>query len=203
MHISSLPSHYGIGDLGAGAYRFADFLSSAKQSYWQILPVNPTDPVYGNSPYSTNASFAGNPLFISPESLVEEGFIRKEDVPYLKSRSNSVCDYKKAITHKSSLLNMAFENFCRSGNEGEGFESFCHENSSWLDDYAIFVVLKRQFNNEMWSKWPDEFRDRNESVLNDFKQKEVKSLNREKFFQYLFYRQWSALKVIAMKKGSG
>ncbi len=201
LHISSLPSPYGIGDLGAGAYSFADFLASAKQSYWQILPINPIDPVYGNSPYSTNASFAGNPLFISPDRLVEEGFIKAEDVPEFKSKSKSACDYKKVITHKNRVLNTAYEKFCKTGHEWQVFKNFCAENSAWLDDYAMFVVLKRHFNHNMWSSWPEEFRDRHESALTAFTQREDKALNREKFLQYLFFKQWRALKAYCNEKG--
>lgn len=113
LHITSLPSPYGIGDLGPWARRFADFLSETRQSYWQILPLSPTAPVYGNSPYSSISTFAGNTLLISPEMLVRDGFLAQKEANSRPPLPEDRCDYEGAASYKERLLNLAYDGFCK------------------------------------------------------------------------------------------
>jgi 4-alpha-glucanotransferase len=143
LHITSLPSPFGIGDVGPEAFRFADFLAESKQGFWQILPLNPIDPAYGNSPYHTVAAFAGNALLISPEVMVQEGLLAKQDVEapnYPKGR----VDYDAVIAYKSNLFHLAYESFTKI-KDHEAYQRFCSENASWLDDFSLFAALKSHF----------------------------------------------------------
>ncbi|MGH7888965.1 MAG: 4-alpha-glucanotransferase, partial [Thermodesulfobacteriota bacterium] len=192
LHITSLPSPYGIGDLGPGAYRFVDFLSEAKQSFWQILPLNPTNPAYGNSPYSSPSAFAGNELLISPDLLVDHGYLSKLDIEDIPSFSDERVDYATVTDYKYGLLNKAFGNFNKENNSD--FEKFCDENSYWLDDYALFISLKERFDEASWKEWPREIRDRKESAMKEWREKLKNRISMRKFFQYIFFRQFFALK---------
>jgi len=125
LHITSLPSPYGIGDLGPQAYQLADFLSQAKQSYWQVLPLNPTDQISGNSPYSSSSAFAGNPLLISPELLFESGLLNKKDIEEVPPFPVGRCDYASVIPYKLDLLCRAYDAFKTEGKERNAFEIFC------------------------------------------------------------------------------
>jgi len=194
LHITSLPSSYGIGDLGPAAYRFADFLVEANQSFWQILPLSPTYTAMGHSPYSSHSAFAGNPLLISPELLVREGYLKSADVskpPFLPAR---YVDFETVILHKKKLLQTAWErNKKRLRNDPE-FSHFCHEHEPWLDDFSLFMALKEHFNEMDWGNWPPELRDREERALAAARKKFQNKIRHEKFIQHLFYRQWFALK---------
>lgn len=192
LHITSLPSPYGIGDLGPEAYRFADFLSGTKQRYWQILPLTPTITVFGNSPYSSPSAFAGNPLLISPEILVEWGFLSGSDIETAPSSPHERVDYEVVTRHKNKLFSLAYKNFVKE-EEPSKFGEFCRENSSWLEDYALFVVLKRQLKNP-WNTWPEDIRDRKPEVLRELKEKFKDRIKMEKFLQYLFFKQWFFIK---------
>ncbi len=119
LHITSLPSPYGVGDLGPEAYRFADFLGQSRQHYWQVLPLNPTDPVFGNSPYSSISAFAGNTLLISPDRLLEEGLLSREDLDPIPPFPEDRCDFPEVIRYKERLLERAYQHFCSNG-EGTG-----------------------------------------------------------------------------------
>jgi len=200
LHITSLPSPYGIGDLGPSAYQFADFLAQTKQRYWQILPLNPTDQAYGNSPYSSPSAFAGNPLLISPELLVRSGFLKKEEIENPPLFPMERCDFTSVIPYKSGLLGLAYQAFKTMGGERERYEIFCRENEEWLEDFALFAVIKKQFNGTARTEWEKGLRDREINPLEKIKnvQDEVE---REKFFQYLFFTQWFSLKDYCNKKG--
>jgi len=195
LHITSLPSRHAIGDLGAGAYAFADFLARAKQSVWQVLPLNPTDGAHGNSPYSSVSAFAGNVLLVSPDILVEEGLVRPEDVPPEGQPASARSDYRAAMLEKRRFLGAAYDSFRSSGWERHEYERFCSANAGWLEDYALFVVLKHQFGGETWSGWPQDLRDRNENALRDARSMLAADVDRTKFFQFLFFRQWASLKA--------
>jgi len=201
LHITSLPSSYGVGDLGPEAYRFADFLAGTKQTYWQVLPLNPTSPVYGNSPYSSVSAFAGNTLLISPDLLLGEGLLSQKDLDPIPPFPESRCDFSEAIQYKDKLLEQAYENFHQQGKGRESFETFCSESSSWLEDFALFVVLKKNFAGIVWNQWPREFRDRNVESLKAVKQEYHNQLEKEKFWQYLFFKQWRSLKDYCQEKG--
>ena len=144
LHISSLPSPHGIGDLGPEAYRFADFLHEAGQSLWQVLPLNPTSTVYGNSPYSSFSAFAGNPLFISLDRLVEDGFLTADDVKSVPSFSAERVDFEAVTAYKLLCLQKAAASYRGAGQDKDpGFRSFCSANAWWLDALYSFHGLER------------------------------------------------------------
>ena len=201
LHITSLPSAYGIGDMGPGACTFADFLGRTRQTYWQVLPLNPTDPVYGNSPYSSISAFAGNTLLVSPDRLLEEGLLSREDLEPIPSFSEARCDFSEAIRYKDRVLERAFQRFTSRGKGRESFEAFCTEHSSWLEDFSLFVVLKKHFAGNVWNQWPRELRDRNLTSLGTIQKECHDQLEKEKFWQYLFFQQWHSLKAHCQEKG--
>ena len=201
LHVTSLPSSYGVGDLGPEAYRFADFLAQTKQTYWQVLPLNPTNPVYGNSPYSSVSAFAGNTLLISPDLLLEEGLLSREDLEPIPPFPQARCDFSEAIRYKDKLLERVYQQFRQCGKGREPFEAFCSENSLWLEDFALFVVLKDRFEGKVWNQWPKEVRDRNPAFLSAVKKELYDPLEKEKFHQYLFFKQWHSLRDYCQKKG--
>ncbi|MBF0122293.1 MAG: 4-alpha-glucanotransferase [Candidatus Omnitrophica bacterium] len=202
-HISSLPSSFGIGDLGPEAYRFVDFLSKSGQRWWQILPINPTEPGLANSPYSSFSAFAGNPLFISPELLVKEGFLDKNDIVGLTLIPGDKVDYEAAAAVREALVNKAYARHCSRWLRSRSFENFCVRESSWLNDFSLFVVMKRHFHGVSWSDWAVDLRDRDPGALDDFSAGHAISIDREKFAQYLFFRQWAALGAYCSRKDVG
>jgi 4-alpha-glucanotransferase len=193
LHVTSLPSKYGIGDLGPEAYRFADFLADAKQRYWQVLPLGPTSAKSGCSPYNCLSAFAGNTLLISPELLYEQGLLTEKDVQDSPLFPVSRVDYRMAISHKTKLLNIAYDRF-RSKPRSCVYEQFCSENKLWLDDFAMFVALRYHFHPRLWCNWPIELRDKKRRALTPLKAQLRDSINREKVLQYLFFKQWHSLK---------
>jgi len=200
IHITSLPSAYGIGDLGPEAFKFVDFLANTKQSYWQILPLNPIDPICGSSPYHSISSLAGNLLFISPELLMKEKLLDKDDLDSLPSYPKGRVDYSLVFAERKRLLNLAYERFKKIKNNGQ-YERFCQDNANWLDDYALFVAIKEHFKEKVWSQWPSEIRDREPRALQSLRDECYDRIKMEKFIQYIFIRQWLELKGYCNKKG--
>ena len=200
LHITSLPSPRHTGDLGPAAFEFVDFLSRAKQSVWQVLPQNPTDGAHGNSPYSSVSAFAGNALFISPERLVEDGLLRPGDAGSPVAPGPR-CDYGAAAAEKRSLLDRAYERFRATGWRRSEYEGFVSINAHWLDDYALFVVLKRRFGGAPWNGWPEGLRDRRADALREARARHAVEIVRETFAQFLFFRQWMALKSYCHEAG--
>lgn len=194
LHITSLPSPYGIGDFGHGAYRFADFMASSGQSMWQVLPLEPTSTFCGNSPYCTYSAFAGNPVLISPDFLIEEGFLQPSDVADLPTFADERVDFDKVSEFKYQILQIAFDRFVTRQETDYEFNRFCRENSDWLDNYALFISLKKNFHGVCWNEWPAELRDRQSSAIGEWREKLHNEIAAAKFFQYLFSRQWFALK---------
>ncbi len=194
LHITSLPSPYGIGDLGPWAYRFADFLAQARQTYWQILPLNPTSIACGNSPYSSCSAFAGDPLLISPDPLLEESLLKQDDLEELPSFPNDHVDYKVIAKYKLRLLDRAYQRYQSRLSSDHEFTTFCHDNADWLEDYSLFVALRSRCREAIWSGWPKELRDREARALRQCKIQCREEIRKEQFFQYLFFKQWSALK---------
>ena len=193
LHITSLPSKYGIGDLGPEAYNFADFLADARQRYWQVLPLGPTSTKSGCSPYNGLSAFAGNTLLISPELLYEQGLLAKKEVQDCPPFPASRVDYRMAISHKTKLLSLAYERF-RSKPECCAYEQFCSENKSWLDDFAVFAALRHHFHPKLWCDWPIELRDKKRQAITPLKSQLKDGINRQKALQYLFFKQWHSLK---------
>ncbi len=194
LPVTSLPSAYGIGDLGAGAYRFADFLAEATQSFWQILPLNSTCNVYGNSPYSSYSAFAGNPLLISPDLMVEDGILSKSDIKVHPAFPGEKVNYRAVTRYKDKILGIAYERNKEKLAGDHEFKRFCRENSLWLDDYTLFISIKRRFNKVDWGKWPVDLRDRREGAVKEWKKRLMEMISMEKFSQYIFFKQWHSLK---------
>jgi len=199
LHITSLPSPFGIGDLGPCAYEFVDFLSKTKQRFWQILPLNPTDPVYGNSPYHSISAFANNLLLISPELMVNDGFLSQADLEPIPNFPEKRVDYCKVIAYKERIFHIAYENFKKK--EKNDFKQFYSENAYWLEDFALFIAIKAHFKGKIWSDWPKEIRDREPEVLNKMRKQLDEKIEIEKFTQYLFLKQWFSLKEYCNQQG--
>jgi len=194
LHITSLPSPYGIGDLGPDAYRFVDFLSETHQSYWQILPLTLTCPAYGNSPYSSFSALAGNTLLISPDRMVKDEFLSDADIRDLPDFSEEKVNYDAVIKYKTKLFTHVYEKYKEKLAGHQDFQKFCSENSYWLDEYSLFISIKNQLNGIEWGKWPPELRDRKKSALKEMANKLSANILKEKFLQYIFSKQWAGLK---------
>jgi 4-alpha-glucanotransferase len=196
LHIVSLPSPYGIGDLGPSAFRFADFLAAGSIRFWQILPLNYTDEGSGFSPYSGLSAFAGNPFMISPELLLEEGLLDEQDLRIKKPFSDTRVDYPAVVAFKRVLFDAAY---CRFENGASptmrrDFEQFCEENREWLADYALYMALKTRFEGKPWYEWPEAYRSRQEEVMQAAQTECADDLTKQQFLQFLFFRQWNQLK---------
>jgi len=200
LHFTSLPSPFGIGDFGPWAYRFADFLAETKQSYWQCLPLNPAEIGYGNSPYHSMSAFGFNPLLISPELLIQEGTLTEADLKPIPSFSLGRVDFDLVVSYKQRLLSLAYDRFKKERANGE-YRDFCSEQASWLDDFALFVALKEEFNGRPWNEWPNHLRDRDPGALLREKERLSDRIQERKFFQYLFFKQWSSLKKYCTGRG--
>ena len=200
LHITSLPAAFGIGDLGPEAYRFADFLAATKQRYWQILPLNPTDPICDSSPYHSISAFANSPLLISPEILVQDGMITESEIEGSPVFPVGQVDYPAAESYKMRLLHRAFSRF-NSGNNFDDYENFCRENAHWLDNFAVFRALKEHYNGNMWCDWPADARNRQPESIQSLSSGLHEKIEFEKYLQYIFMRQWLQLKQYCNQKG--
>ena len=201
LHITSLPSPYGIGDLGPAAYRFADFLSQAGPTVWQVLPLTPTTRGAADSPYVSTSAFAGNPLLISPELMVRDGLLEEVDLdPYPGPRDGPV-DYTAAAAFRERLFDRAFSRFGDRVRDDAGYRTFCETNAAWLEDFALFTALCDHFEYRAWSEWPREIRDREPDALRDAGGRLQDRVEREKFLQFVFFRQWGGLKSHCNEKG--
>jgi len=199
LHITSLPSPHGIGDLGPEAFRFVDFLSTARQSFWQILPLNPSSGL-SNSPYQCSSAFAGNPLLISPERLVTDGLLNKGDMSDTPLPRKYV-DYGAVFDYKHALLSKAYANFGKMSDHRPDFNTFCQSQQHWLEDYALFMTLKYHFQGKAWDKWPRDFRKRDPGALQRIQKELPEYLEKQKFLQFLFFKQWAALKAHCLRNG--
>ena len=195
VSITSLPSPYGIGDLGEGAFRFADFLHAAGQNLWQILPLNPTGLEFGNSPYSSSSAFAMNPLLISPQLLVRKGLLEEKDIETLPESFVRRTNYRAVTEGKGSMLARAFKNFMETQVDAGGFSRFCDANRHWLDDHTLFSAIRSDMQGLAWRHWPVQLRDRHSGGLEEARRRLHESIGCEKFLQYLCFQQWSALKT--------
>ncbi len=201
LHPTSLPGKYGIGDLGPAAYRFVDLLVEAKQTYWQILPLGPTG--YGDSPYQTFSAFAGNPLLISPESLVAEQFLAPEALEDLPEFPVDEVDYGPVITYKTAVLARSrdyFESHASAGARAD-LERFAAEQAFWLADFALFMALKEAHGGGPWTDWEPDLIARDQDTLTQWRARLASSIRQHTYNQYLFFRQWLALKRYANQHG--
>jgi 4-alpha-glucanotransferase len=195
LHPTSLPGRYGVGDLGGAAYRFVDWLASAGQHLWQVLPLGPTG--YGNSPYQCFSAFAGSTLLVSPDLLVEHGLLAPEDLSSAPPLPDGRVDYGRAIEFKEALLGRAFENFERANPAGvrAEFEKFKEASAGWLNDYALYRSLKRERNEVAWTEWEERLVRRDDETLAGARLRLAKEIERVKFKQFLFFDQWARLRA--------
>lgn len=198
MPISSLPSPYGIGTMGKSARKFVDFLIKAGQTYWQILPICPTS--YGDSPYQSFSSFAGNPYFIDLETLCREKLLtKKECTSFDWGGSEKYIDYGTMYVSRYALLKKAYARFKK--NVPEDFASFCKREKEWLDEYALFMALKDANDGNAWAEWDESLRRREPKALEEARQTYANDIEFYKMLQYLFFKQWRELKAYANGKG--
>lgn len=193
LHIASLPSFGGIGDLGPAAYAFADFLAASKQRLWQVLPLGPTG--YGNSPYAALSAFAGNPLLISLEFLADRNWIDHDRLASLPGRSGPI-DFEAVTATKLPLLEEAALNFLRNHNpqEWSAFQGYCTTNATWLNHWALYSVLRRKFNYVSWNDWPSEVKHRDPAALERLRHEHREDLATVQALQFAFNEQWRALR---------
>jgi 4-alpha-glucanotransferase len=201
LHISSLPSYGGIGDLGPAAHEFIEFLAAGKQHLWQVLPLCPTG--YGNSPYAGSSAFAGNPYLISLEYLVDWGWIGGDRIAGLAGRGGNV-NFDEVEKRKLPLLYEAAGNFLDRGAhdpelaaQWKRFEEFCKVEASWLTDYAMYAELRRRFNTGAWTEWPDAIRRREPKALAQVAAESGRMLAQEQVLQFAFAVQWTNLRAAA------
>lgn len=198
MHISSLPSDYGIGTMGKAARDFVDFLAASGQKYWQILPLSPTG--YGDSPYQPFSSFAGNPYFIDLEYLENDGLLRKDEYAGIDWGGDpQKVDYGKLYKHRFAVLRKASERLLE--HPSEDFSLFCAQNGFWLSDYALFMSLKDRFGGKPWSVWDPGLRNREPSAVDQAKRELSSDISFWEAVQYLFFRQWNGLREYAASRG--
>ncbi|MFK7847877.1 MAG: 4-alpha-glucanotransferase [Rhodothermales bacterium] len=201
LHITSLPGPFGIGDFGPAAFSFADLLHGANQSVWQVLPLVPTG--FGHSPYASPSTFAGNPVLISPEKLMEDGLLIAEDLQHAPTFDHHVVEFDKVLPIKYDLLKKAFQRFEQGDSriDASAFASFCTDNAAWLDDYALFAVLKIASGDKEWVEWEPAIKERTSEGLASMQEVHAKDIRMHKFWQFLFNKQWHALKTYCNEKG--
>jgi len=194
LHPTSLPTRFGIGDLGSGAYQFANFLASTGQRLWQLLPLGPAG--YGNSPYQCLSVFAGNPLLISPERLVVDKLLQRADLDDAPCFSMERVDYGAVLEFKMPLLRKSFETFERRAarRKRRAFEAFCQKNTAWLETYSLFMALKEIHGLAAWNTWEEDIRTRHPKSLEHWTDKLDREIRYHKYQQYQFFKQWSELK---------
>ena len=196
MHITSLPGPYGVGTLGSPARSFVDFLEEAGQGYWQILPLSPTG--YGNSPYQSCSTYAGNPYLIDLDCLVEEGLLEKADIEQFQwNQREDRVDFGLMYQNRMAVLRKSFERF--SG--GEEFDKFCAGNAQWLSDFALFMALKEENNGQPWYCWEKGLKYREPDVIWQARRRLGSAVRFYSFLQFLFFRQWDGLQTYAHEKG--
>ena len=198
LHLTSLPSKYGIGDLGKGAYEFVNFLVQGGQCAWQILPLNPVG--YGYSPYQSPSAFAGNPMLISLGKVVTDFLLAPRDAKAPNDLAIGKVDFAKVWNFKEKCLRFAYKKFSMHpvGNE---YKDFCQKQSHWLGDYALFMALKKHFGDLSWNEWPEKVAKHEEDGLAKYRKVLVGEINYQKFLQYTFFKQWLALRHYANERG--
>lgn len=201
LHITSLASPFGIGDMGRESRKFADFLERCHQKYWQILPLNPIEKRQFYSPYSATSSMAGNISLISPELLAEDGFLELDELPNYHLPQHGITAYEDAERVKGELFDKAWANFKKGNDEAlrADFEAF--KKTSWLHDYALYSTLKSLHNGTSWHEWPDLYKNRDKAALEKLEAENEDQIEQQKWLQFIFFRQWSGLRKYCQNRG--
>ncbi len=201
LHPTSLPSKFGIGDLGQEAYDFVDFLAGSFQQIWQVLPLGPTG--FGNSPYLCYSALAGNPLLISLEQLQKEELLSKDDLASLPEYPDRKVNYDLVVKTKIPLLKAASDNFKTksSAKQQQKFAEFCQQHAEWLDDYVLFMALKESFDGASWNQWDEKVAKRDSVAIAALRDSLKDEIFFHKFLQFEFFSQWTTLKTYANNKG--
>jgi 4-alpha-glucanotransferase len=201
LPVFSLASPYGIGNFGKAAYDWVDWLGAARQRYWQVLPLGPTG--WGDSPYQSFSAFALSPYYIDLDELWEEGLLLKEDCTAIDwGASPEKVDYGRLYQYREVVLRKAFKAFYeKKGFDGEAFSSFYEQNSFWLDDYSLFMAIKGAQKGKSWEDWPESFKMREGTALEEARQSLEAEIHFQKFMQFEAFRQWLCLKTYANKAG--
>lgn len=198
LPVASLPSNYGIGAFSKEAYEFVDILKKAGQRYWQILPLGPTG--YGDSPYQSFSTFAGNPYFIDLEDFIEKGWLKKKECKACDfGQDERYVDYEKIYKERTNILYKAYKR-SKIGLD-IGFQKFCEDQEEWLDDYALYTEIKAFHEGKSWSEWEDDYRLRDPETLAAFEASHLEGIEFQKFLQYEFFCQWGKLKSYANENG--
>ena len=198
VHITALPSQYGIGDLGPNAYQFVDKLKASKQALWQILPFGVADP--NGCPYSGLSAFGGYHLLVSPDKLYEEKLLTKKDIYKIPNFNKDKVDFKNVEKFKIRLLKLAFKKFKTNSKLQKEFMAFIKLEKSWIDDLSLFQVITKYYGND-WTSWPETLKTRNSYALDLFEKKFEEEINFYKFLQFIFFKQWDQLKSYANNNG--
>lgn len=188
LHITSLPGKWGIGEIGPAARAFGEFLAASGQKLWQILPTNPIG--YGFSPYSSSSAFAGNPLLISFDELIEEGLLTRRHLSRFPKFDSHKIDFPAVIKARVKILNGVCERF----EPNKAFRDFCKREADWLDDYALFVAIRESQGDAAWTEWPEALRNRKFQTLEKFTKQHAKEIRHHKVLQYLFSNHWKKMK---------
>ncbi len=204
VHPTSFPGRYGIGDLGDSAFEFIDFLTESDISLWQILPLGPTG--YGDSPYQCFSAFAGNPLLISPDHLMRDGYLPPAALADVPDFPAGRVDFGWVIQYKSALFKQSFQYFQenKTAEQQDAFADFCQETGWWLEDYALFMALKETFADQdggVWNTWPEPIRQREPEAMADWREKLSAEIELQKYLQFLFFTQWNRVKSHANRQG--
>lgn len=197
LHITSLPSAFGIGDFGPEAKKFANALHASKQKYWQILPLNPVQREHAYSPYSSVSAMAGNTLLISPELLVKDGLLSKQNIKEFQLPVKRKVDFESAEKIREQLFEKAYSNFQQHAPASlvEKFRRYYQQEAHWLEDYALFMLLKKKFKGKAWFQWPNKYKFRDKEALENFSKENKDALDKIKWQQLIFLKQWLDLKT--------
>jgi 4-alpha-glucanotransferase len=201
LHPTSLPGKYGIGEFNEHAYAFVDMLADAGQKLWQVLPLGPTG--YGDSPYQCFSAFAGNPLLISFDRLVQENALAADDLKDAPAFDDHKVEYGDVIDFKFDILHKSFVHFTQYGSaeQHKAFDTFCEKQAGWLDDFSLFMALKDAHDGAVWNTWEDDIARRAPTAMNRARSRLANEIQKQKYYQFQFFNQWHALKQYANDKG--
>jgi 4-alpha-glucanotransferase len=204
LHVTSLPGPYGCGDLGLEAHRFVDFLAAAGQTWWQMLPVGPPGRAPAFSPYDSASAFAGSPWLVSLDALSRQGLLAKRSLKQVPNLSSGVVNFPATLRFREACLRRAFEHFRRRrGERSRRFRQFCAANADWLEDFALFMALRRDGGGKRWTEWESSVRRRERSALRVARERLADEVAGQRFVQFEFDRQWRALRAHAHRRGIG